>query len=695
MTAQSVLGTSGRGRGASPRLAASAIWENGFVALLLRRLPAMIPLLLTVVTLAFVLTRVLPGDPTRALGGPYATEESLAALRAQYGLDDPLWRQYLDYLAGLLRFDLGTSLATGQPVVYDLAIRIGSTLELIGLSMLLALLIGIPAGAYAGRTRSRSGQMIVRVLSFIVLAVPDFWLGLMAIFLLFFLVGVAPAPTGQLALSDRIPPEITGARLTDALLAGDMALVGSALSHAALPVIVLGIGFAAPITRLMRTSMLATMSADFILFARANGLGRVQSWRYAVRASLPPTVTYVGVLFTGMLGGAVLIESIFSWGGVAQYGADAIALNDYNAVQGFVLMCGVLSLFAFLVVDVLNAWIDPRTRIAQPPTATRMTAVTGARRRRIAPRPFSVRKVRVAAASAGDSVRALGEFVVTTVCRVPDNVRLVVTSGNVQLLGGASIIVGLVVASFAVPGLSQYDPMRPDVASRLLPPSGVHWFGTDANGSDIFARVALAARLDLTLAVQGVALGALIGVVIGLMVGMARGRWLPALVMRLVDVSQAFPVLVIAIALVTLTGNDVRNVVWAIALVNAPLFLRLVTTEVMSVRTQRYVEAAYAMGNGRIRVTLQHVFPNSIGSVIAQCGMSLGYAILVIAGLAFLGVGVQAPTAEWGSMILAGQTGITTGHWWIALFPGLALFVAVTGFNLISEGVERMRAIHS
>jgi peptide/nickel transport system permease protein len=146
---------------------------------------------------------------------------------------------------------------------------------------------------------------------------------------------------------------------------------------------------------------------------------------------------------------------------------------------------------------------------------------------------------------------------------------------------------------------------------------------------------------------------------------------------------------------VALAGNEVGNVVWAIAIVNAPVFLRLIVTEVLSVRDQRYIEAAVTLGNSRTRLVLQHILPNSIGSAIAQFGMALGYAILVVAGLAFLGVGVQVPTPEWGAMILAGQTGITTGQWWLVLFPGLALFVAVVGFNLLSEGVERMRDIHS
>lgn len=678
------MGTSSSG---SVRRALSAVRPRGIGALILRRLLMMVPMLWAVVTLAFVLTRVLPGDPTTALAGNYATPESIAALRAQYGLDQSLLSQYFSYLSGLLHLDLGQSMVTGQAVTSDLTARLMSTLELVFLALGVAVLIGIPAGAYAGRTTSRLGQMVVRVLSFVFLAVPDFWLALMAIYLFFFALGWAPAPTGQLGLSDLTPTEHTGARLLDALIAGNGAAISSAAQHAVLPVLVLGIGFAAPISRLMRTSMRQTMNADFVLFTRASGLSRSRSWWYAVRASLPPTITYAGVLMSGILGGAVLIETIFGWGGVAQYGAESIARSDYDAVTGFVLLAGVMSLVTFLVVDIVQAIVDPRVAMASPAATS-----GGGFRSWSRPRLPQASAVKDGVAEVGS---ALGEFVVTAARRAPRRMAIVARSGNVQLFVGLGIIALLLIASFVAPALSSYDATTPDPASTLLAPSGTHWFGTDANGSDIFVRVAEAARLDLRLAVQGVALGALIGVTLGLIVGVSRSTWFSSLVMRIIDVVQAFPVLILAVALVALAGNEVGNVVWAIAIVNAPVFLRLIATEVAQVKDQRYIEASVTLGNSRTRLVLQHILPNSIGSAIAQFGMALGYAILVVAALAFLGVGVQVPTPEWGAMILAGQTGITTGQWWLVLFPGLALFVAVVGFNLTSEGVERMRDIHS
>ena len=157
---------------------------------------------------------------------------------------------------------------------------------------------------------------------------------------------------------------------------------------------------------------------------------------------------------------------------------------------------------------------------------------------------------------------------------------------------------------------------------------------------------------------------------------------------------QAFPVLIVAIALVAFAGNSLINVVWALTFINTPIFLRLTRGQVLTVREHRYIEAAAAMGNSRIRTLLRHVLPNVISQAIVQVGISLGYALLTVAGLAFLGVGIQAPTAEWGSMILIGKDNITTGQWWTVVFPGLAILIAVAGFNLLADGIERARDIY-
>ena len=264
---------------------------------------------------------------------------------------------------------------------------------------------------------------------------------------------------------------------------------------------------------------------------------------------------------------------------------------------------------------------------------------------------------------------------------------------NTPLFAGIAILLFLVLGSFIVPAVSPYGPQEANPADALLGPSVHHPFGTDESGFDIMTRVFYAARIDLSLSALGVGLGLLAGVLLGVAAGFSRGL-VGEIVMRLVDLIQAFPLFILAVALVALSGNHLSNIVWALAFLTTPIFLRLIRSRVLTIREQRFIEAAIALGNSRPRLLRRHVLPNALSPVIVQFGISMGYAILTIAGLAFLGVGVQVPTPEWGSMILIGRNNITTGQWWTVVFPGIWLALAVVGLNLLSEGVERAREVH-
>ena len=264
---------------------------------------------------------------------------------------------------------------------------------------------------------------------------------------------------------------------------------------------------------------------------------------------------------------------------------------------------------------------------------------------------------------------------------------------NPALVAGALIIIFLVVGSFIIPAISPYGAEDPNPRDALQGPSFSHLFGTDETGFDVFTRAMFAPRIDLSIAAAGVALGALIGVILGVAASYTRGL-VGEIVLRVADIIQSFPVLILALALVALAGNNRTNVIWALAFVNVPIFLRLIRSRVLTIREQRYIEAAIALGNPTPRLLRRHVLPNALGPVIVQLGISMGYAIILLAGLAFLGVGIQVPTPEWGSMILIGRSNITTGQWWTAVFPGLILAIAVFGFNLVSQGVEQAREVN-
>ena len=332
-------------------------------AWLLRRLMIVPPMLFGLATVTFFVTRIIPGDPAYAIAGSSATPAQVEQIRRQLGFDASLWSQYLHYLSRLLHFDFGTSIFTGNSVTSDLAKRLPSTLFLIVVSLALATVLGIVAGAYAARHRGKLGDSAVRSGAFVLLALPDFWFGLLLIYVFAYRLKIAPAPIGQLSPTDPTPAFVTGNAVIDSILGLDWPALSAALAHAVLPVLTLGLLYAAPIARMTRSAMCQVLEADYVRFGRSCGLGSRVLWRYAVRASLPPVVTFVGILFAVLIGGAVLVETIFSWGGAAQYAADAISHRDYPAIQAFVLLAGIISIAVFIIIDVLYMIIDPRVRL--------------------------------------------------------------------------------------------------------------------------------------------------------------------------------------------------------------------------------------------------------------------------------------------------------------------------------------------
>lgn len=250
------------------------------------------------------------------------------------------------------------------------------------------------------------------------------------------------------------------------------------------------------------------------------------------------------------------------------------------------------------------------------------------------------------------------------------------------IVAGLAVLVLLLLAAIVAP--LPHDPFMP-TSSTLQPPSAEHWLGTDRSGFDVFSRTIAAGRLDLPLALAGTLLSLLIGVPIGLAAS-AKSRWSEG-IMRGLDVFQAFPLLVLAIVIVSLTGNNLRTVVLALVLINAPRFVRLTRSEALAVRESRFMEAARAMGASRARLMWRHLLPNISGSILAQASLGAANAIVVIAALSFLGIGTSPSDASWGAMIRGGSQTMATGQWWIAFGPGLAVFITVLSFNAVADGI--------
>lgn len=237
------------------------------------------------------------------------------------------------------------------------------------------------------------------------------------------------------------------------------------------------------------------------------------------------------------------------------------------------------------------------------------------------------------------------------------------------------------------PYLVPYDPLATNSAIALQPPNFSHWFGTDNLGRDVFSRVIVATRLDLSISIAAVALSFVIGSILGAIAGY-WGGWLDAVLNRVFDTIMAFPLFVLAMGIVAALGNTIENIVYATAIINIPFYARLVRAEVNIRRESGFALAARLSGNSHWRVLAFHIFPNALPPMMVQVSLNLGWAILNAAGLSFIGLGVRPPEPEWGIMVAQGADFVVSGHWWVALFPGLWLMLAVFTFNLMGDGLR-------
>ena len=236
------------------------------------------------------------------------------------------------------------------------------------------------------------------------------------------------------------------------------------------------------------------------------------------------------------------------------------------------------------------------------------------------------------------------------------------------------------------PWLMPYDPVAADTSAILQAPSAAHWFGTDANGMDVFSRVIYGSIYAFGIAFPAVAVAMLIGVPVGLLTGYLGG-WADEVLMRGFDAMRVFPSIILALAVVAAAGPSLFNVVIVLGVLDAPVFARLVRAEVLALRAGGFMESAIAAGNPLGRLLFVHLMPNTLQGTLAQAAVRAAWAVRIATTLAFLGLGIQPPTPEWGTMIRQGAEYMVTGQWWIGVFPGMALILLSLGLNLAGDGI--------
>jgi peptide/nickel transport system permease protein len=327
-----------------------------------RRLLLVIPSLLGLLIFTFFLIRVVPADPAAALAGENATPAQVAEIRRQYGLDQPLYIQFAVYLGQVARLDFGESAYSRRPVVLDIKERLPATLELTISSLLFATLLGIPLGTVAAVYHNRWPDMLLRILSVGGIAVAAFWFAIELQLLFAMRLDWLPL-RGRLSPGLTPPPTLTGFYLLDGLVTGRWDAFGNALSHLILPAFTLSLGGLATITRFTRAGVLETLQKDFVTYERAQGFPqRVLIWKFVLRNSVVAAITQIGLLFGGLVAGAVVVETIFDWPGIGFYTVQAILTADYKVMLAVTLLIGVIYALVNIIVDVVHGLIDPRLR---------------------------------------------------------------------------------------------------------------------------------------------------------------------------------------------------------------------------------------------------------------------------------------------------------------------------------------------
>lgn len=331
---------------------------------IIRRVLFLIPVLLGALLITFFLTRLVPGNPIERVAGPYASDDQVEQMKREAGLLDPWYVQFWNYLKDLLQGDMGISYQTNQPVIDDLWDRLPASFELVFYGMTLAIIVAIPLGVLAAVKQGTAIDHAARVFAVLGVSMPIFWIALILLSGFYDRLGWLPGPQGRLPIVMSPPERVTGMYSIDALIQGDWDLFVAAVKQLILPVLTIALVTMAPIARMTRATMIDALNSDYVRTARSLGIpNRTIIFRNALKNGIIPVLTLIAAVFGYAIGGEVLVEYIFTWPGLGKYSFDAIMGSDFPAVQGFIILAVAVYVFAYLIVDILTAVLDPRVEL--------------------------------------------------------------------------------------------------------------------------------------------------------------------------------------------------------------------------------------------------------------------------------------------------------------------------------------------
>ena len=580
--------------------------------------------LFAVLTLVFVIVRILPGDPAQLILGDQASREAIEALHARLGLDQPIPLQYLSFLANAVRGDWGVSMVTGQPVLAEVLNVLPWTIDLTLVSLALGLALGVPLGVWSAVRRNRFVDYVVRMASLAGLSFPAFVAAILLLFLF--------------AIELRWFPVISARR-------GSLQAWTQSIT---LPAISLGLNSAAYITRVTRSAMLEVLSEDYVRTARAKGSPeRTVVWRHALRNALIPIITVAELYMSTLIGNSVLTEIVFSRPGLGKLLVGALSQRDYTMLQGMMVIYTLAVVVVNLISDLAYGFVDPQG------------------------------EARVSDALSAPTPR-----------RAPTGLTTLLSAFNANKASwiGLAIVALVVAAALFAPLLAPYDPLEQDVLDRLKPPTADHLLGTDYYGRDTLSRLLYGARVSLVISLSATLIAMAAGAAIGMLAGW-RGGHFDAVTMQAMDMLLAFPSLILGLMLVAMLGPSMLNIIAAIALTSLPTFARIARAPTIAMKGRDFIEACRALGFSDTRILCGHILPNIFPEILVMGTLWLANAIRTEASLAFIGLGLKPPTPTWGGMIREGFENILDSPW-LAIVPSLAVLIVVFAVNLLGDGLR-------
>lgn len=524
----------------------------------------------------------------------------------ELGLDKPFIFQYLDWLGRAVQGNFGFSYMVKKPVIEELIHSLPATVILAVASTVFMLIVSIPAGIYSAVKHNSWFDYMVRGLTFVGVSVPNFWMGLMLLWIFGLKLGLLPIVGGRVSAETLVLPALT-----------------------------LGIVMAAKYTRQVRATVLEELNQDYVVGARARGMSESHIlWKEVLPNAMLPLITLLGLSFGNLLGGAAVVEIVFSWPGLGYLAVQSIIYRDFQLVQGIVLWIALMYMVINLIVDISYNHLDPRLE------------------------------------------------------RQVNNMQILINGlkTNRAFAVSSFFVLLLIVVALAAPLIAPYDPLETVMQNAYLPPSAEHLFGTDKLGRDNFSRILYGASYSLSSVLLLVTIIFAVGTTLGVLAGYYGGK-VDIVIMRISDMMISFPGMILAIAVAGILGGSLINAIIALTIVTWTKYARLARSMVLKIKKRDFVEAAIVNGGTSTHILWKHILPNILPLMVITAASDIGAMMMELAGLSFLGFGSQPPAPEWGLMLNEGRQQLQTAPW-LMIFPGLAIFVTVVIFNLWGDALR-------